>query len=259
MWNPRSKRVLVVVAVGACAGGTAMQAGNVTVEAEPAGANCATGGVKVSDGSNVAYACNGAAGAMGTTGTAGAMGLQGSQGAQGLQGSQGPQGLEGSQGLQGSQGAQGSQGPQGSQGLQGLQGSQGPQGPSGVVSTVFANDLSYSGALPSTLTMLGGYATVTVAANQKVFVVSSAALGGTAASSGLNLYICYQAGTSTPSTVGLGLFGLQTSGASRQVYSLSASITGLTAGSYNVGLCGTASAATWNNNEYEYTTASVYN
>jgi hypothetical protein len=126
-----------------------------------------------------------------------------------------------------------------------------------VVATVFA---SGPGASPTTATaFLGPTASVVVGANQKVFVDSSKALGafGTPAS-GLNLYICYQLGGGAVTTVGGGSLGQQVPANTRILFSLSAVITGLAAGTYNVGLCGNAAVpANWTNNEWGYTSALV--
>ena len=44
----------------------------------------------------------------------------------------------------------------------------------------------------------------------------------------------------------------------RQIFSIGAVITGLAAGTYNVGMCGSSSVpANWNSNEYSYTSAMV--
>lgn len=93
----------------------------VVTSPEPAGANCATGGIKIeigfdSDHSGVldttemnqlltSYTCNG---------------QQGPQGAEGAQGPQGPEGLQGPAGARGPEGLQGIQGPQGFVGPGGL-------------------------------------------------------------------------------------------------------------------------------------------
>jgi hypothetical protein len=47
----------------------------------------------------------------------------------------------------------------------------------------------------------------------------------------------------------------------RNIYSISGVISGLPAGTYNVGMAGNASpaAAHWNNNEWGYVTALVFN
>ena len=102
---------------------------------------------------------------------------------------------------------------------------------------------------------------VTVAANQKVHVVSDRALGTAgAAANGLNLYICYQLVGGAVTLVGGGSLGHALPANTRILYGLSAVITALPAGTYNVGLCGSAAApANWNSGEWGYTTALVFN
>ena len=108
---------------------------------EPAGANCATGGVKIEYGLDAngngildageinttltKYVCNGATGATGSQGPAGATGSQGPQGIQGVAGPTGATGPQGSIGLTGPAGATGTQGPQGVAGTNGTNGTNG--------------------------------------------------------------------------------------------------------------------------------------
>jgi hypothetical protein len=124
---------------------------------EPAGANCATGGVKLEFGPDVngngildageivpvltQYVCNGAVGAQGPQGPTGFTGAAGLQGPAGVAGPQGPQGitgptgatgLTGPQGLAGAAGPQGPAGPTGATGLTGAAGVAGPQGATGT-------------------------------------------------------------------------------------------------------------------------------
>lgn len=219
----------------------------------------------------------GPAGAMGSTGPQGAAGPQGPQGpagpqgatgATGPQGPAGPQGNPGPAGPAGAAGATGPQGPAGPAGPAGATGAQGPagpagatgpagpQGPSGVVGQGFSTG---SATVGSTLAFIGPTVSVTVAAGQKVYVSSNAALGANAtAATSLNIYICYQSGSITQ--VGFGSFGLTAAANQRQMYGLSAVITGLSAGTYLVGLCGSSTnSANWTNNEYGYTSALVFN
>ena len=118
---------------------------------EPAGANCATGGVKLEFGPDVngnglldageiipaltKYICNGAVGAQGPQGNTGATGLQGPAGLAGPQGPAGPAGATGATGPQGPAGVAGAQGPIGLTGPQGIQGAQGPAGSNGTNGT----------------------------------------------------------------------------------------------------------------------------
>lgn len=107
-------------------------------------------------------------------------------------------------------------------------------------------------------------AQVTVAAGQKVFFVSHAALGAHAtAATGLNIYPCYRLAGATTSPIVLlgGILGLAAPPQSRQIYSISGDVSGLTAGTYEVAMCGevVASVNNWTNNEWSYTTALVHN
>ncbi len=229
----------------------------------------------------------GPAGAMGATGPQGAAGPQGPQGpagpqgptgATGPQGPAGPQGNPGPAGPAGATGATGPQGPAGPVGATGPQGPAGPtgatgatgpagpagatgpagpQGPSGVVGQGFAS--GFATAPTASTAFISPTVSVTITAGQKIFVSSNAALGaGANAATSLNLYICYQSGTLT--TFGGGTFGLTAAANQRQLYGLSAVITGLSAGTYLVGLCGASSnAANWTNNEYAYNSAIVFN
>jgi hypothetical protein len=157
-------------------------------------------------------------------------------------------------------GPTGAVGPQGAQGPQGPVGPTGPQGPSGVVASAFA---SAGGANPTTTTaFLAPTATVTVAAGQRVFVTSDKALGSTATNgaTSLNLAICRQAsGATTPTSVGSWSYGLRVPQNTRVLYGLTAVISSLAAGTYQVGLCGSSTDATnWNSNEWGYTSALVF-
>ena len=115
---------------------------------EPAGANCATGGVKLEFGPDVngngildageivpvltQYVCNGAVGAQGPQGPTGFTGAAGLQGPAGVAGPQGPQGITGPTGATGLTGPQGPAGPTGATGLTGAAGVAGPQGATGT-------------------------------------------------------------------------------------------------------------------------------
>jgi hypothetical protein len=93
---------------------------------------------------------------------------------------------------------------------------------------------------------------------QKVLVTSSKALGSTTGAVDLDLWICYQEGAGPLNMVGSGVFDLQLAANTRQLFTLSAAVTGLAAGDYGFGLCGrTTDVDNWNSNEYSYTTALV--
>jgi hypothetical protein len=65
----------------------------VTTASEPAGTNCADGGVQVAAANGVSYVCNGKAGADGTNGTNGTNGADGKDGANGINGADGKDGV----------------------------------------------------------------------------------------------------------------------------------------------------------------------
>jgi hypothetical protein len=92
----------------------------------------------------------------------------------------------------------------------------------------------------------------------KVVVTSSKALGANGlAASGLSLWVCRAAAGSAPVPVGDGVTELAVPANAKQLFTLSAVITSLTAGSYDVGLCGRTSNANWTNNDVSSTTAIV--
>jgi hypothetical protein len=109
-------------------------------------------------------------------------------------------------------------------------------------------------------------ATVTVTVNslsQRILVTSNKAFGSFAATGadGLNLYIGYRTNGSPaePQTVGTGIFGNRVAANTRVTMGLSAVITSIPPGTYEVGLVGSSAAATnWNFNEFSYTTATLY-
>ncbi len=146
-------------------------------------------------------------GAKGDTGATGPAGAQGAAGPQGLTGPQGPQGLTGPQGLQGATGAAGpagaagatgAQGPAGAAGAPGSTGATGAQGPAGaqgtpgVVTTVyFANS---AGTVPGSASwqFIGGSASVTVSAGQRITGSGHAELASTVAGATFGHDLCYQ-------------------------------------------------------------------
>ena len=182
-----------------------------------------------------------------------------------------PVGLVGPKGDKGDPGDPGPAGPAGMQGPPGMQGAAGPPGPSGVVATVFASGGGSSPQAPNAMQsffFLANTAQVTITAGQKILVWSSKALGTSGVAAGaanLNIDICYQstAAGSFPQDAGGGaVLGLRAAANTRQMYSLNAALTGLAAGTYQVGLCGYTDATqvpNWNSHEYGYTTAVVTN
>ena len=203
----------------------------------------------------------GPAGPQGAQGLTGAIGPAGSAGPQGPVGPAGPEGPKGQTGPTGATGAQGPIGPMGPFGPAGPTGAMGPPGPTGVVGGDFRVE-SAPGATPNgTLTFLSPALPVTIAkAGQRIFVTASRALGSTAASGGdsLTLWICSRGGGPLVQASATAMGGLKVGVNSRALFTLSGVISGLQAGTYQVGLCGTASNANWNNNGAGYTTAIVF-
>ena len=201
----------------------------------------------------------GPAGAQGPQGIQGATGATGATGAQGAVGPVGPEGPVGPQGPQGPQGADGQAGATGAQGPAGPAGPAGPQGPAGLVNTVFVE--GQTAALTPAFQFLGPPSTVTVAAGQRIHIVSMAGLGaGATAATGLDIVICHRIGaTGNPIADTGGIFGLTSPANQRHVFSLTADLA-LPANTYQVGMCGRAATpANWNNNEWGSTTAFVHN
>jgi hypothetical protein len=99
---------------------------------------------------------------------------------------------------------------------------------------------------------------------QKVLVTSSKAfgtssdLGSWEGAMDLDLAICHQLDAGAITVVGGGVWDLRAARDTRQLNSLSATLTNLTPGTYNIGLCGKSDdASNWNSNEFSYTTAFV--
>ena len=206
----------------------------------------------------------GAAGVQGPQGPAGPAGPQGPFGPSGVAGAAGPAGPAGAQGLTGPvgpQGPAGPAGPQGGVGAQGPQGVAGPQGPQGVVSTGFVS--GSCSAITTSIGFISPTVTVTVAAGQKVFVSSNCALGaGASGATSLSLYIGFRSivAGSPIQTSGGGTVGLTCPANNRHSFGLTAVLSGLPPGTYQVGLAGSSTApANWNSNDWGYTSALVLN
>ena len=179
---------------------------------ETAGANCATGGVKVEYGldansNNVLdateinatltkYICNGTAGATGA------------QGPTGLTGATGPQGLAGPTGATGAQGPIGLTGPQG---LIGATGPQGVQGISGTNGTNGTNGLDGKNTLAKTTTEVAGVncATGGVKVEYGLDANSNNVLDATEINATLTKYICNGTAGATGAQGPVGLTGPQ--------------------------------------------------
>ena len=182
----------------------------------------------------------GAQGPKGDTGATGAAGPAGPAGAQGPKGDTGATGPQGPQGLKGDPGATGATGAQGPKGDTGATGAQGP--PAAVSVGTRRNQTS----TPTTsLTYLSPALSVNVTAGQAVLVNAEITIGTTfaAGASGLRLWICYQpSGGALTTPHAIDWIDAQDVQNMLAVYPIVDTITGLSTGSYTVGLCGQQSA-----------------
>ncbi|KAA0214626.1 MAG: hypothetical protein DYG94_08260 [Leptolyngbya sp. PLA3] len=105
--------------------------------------------------------------------------------------------------------------------------------------------------------------TVTITAGQKITVIADRAFGSTIAggANGLNLYVGYRVAGSgaVPTNIGGGMFNLTSAQNERKTFGINGVLTGLAAGTYEVGMTGTSVSANWNNNEWGYITVMVIN
>ncbi len=104
--------------------------------------------------------------------------------------------------------------------------------------------------------------TVTISAVQRIFVSANRAFGTTVVggANNLDLYIGYRVAGSgaVPTTVGGGMLNMRLPQDTRVPMGISAVISGLGAGSYEVGMAGDDDGnGNWNNNEWGYTSALV--
>ncbi|WP_437579881.1 collagen-like protein [Sorangium sp. So ce887] len=210
----------------------------------------------------------GAAGAQGPVGPMGPEGPMGPIGLMGLQGPIGPMGPEGPMGPAGPQGLDGPigpEGPVGPQGPRGFTGPAGPIGPQGVVLSLMVSGVGPHVTLPAgrAVDFFGPTALVEVSSmSQSIYATAHRYLGaGTSPADSLSLFMCYQQVHPQPSgppelddilMVGLGLKGGRVPASTRVSFGLSAVITGLNAGTYNIGMCGMTFSPNWTSNDYGY-------
>ena len=129
----------------------------------------------------------------------------------------------------------------------------------GVVSSGFASGPSNTPG--TTMQFLTPPVTVTLVGGESVFVSASRAFGSIApaGAQSLSLYIGRRLlpGTTIQVTGNAGMIGNRVTRNSRQPFALSAVITGLAAGTYEVGLAGGTANLNWNNNGNGYTSVLV--
>jgi hypothetical protein len=113
----------------------------------------------------------------------------------------------------------------------------------------------------TTVTMLAAPLTVQIAdTSQKALVTSHKALGSSWGAQGLNLWVCREDSAGTLTRVGPGIFNMSIPGGGMQLFTLSAMLENLPAGTYRVGLCGSSNdSASWDLDEFSYTTAVLTN
>lgn len=134
--------------------------------------------------------------------------------------------------------------------------------PGGVV---YANFTSGMGSTPSaTNQFLSPTLTVTISAGQKIVVIANRAFGtvSAAGAGNLDLYVGYRVAGSgaVPTNYGGGMFNLTAVQNERTAFGISGVITGLSAGTYEVGMTGDDDGnGQWNNNEWGYLTVMVIN
>lgn len=185
----------------------------------------------------------GPAGPIGATGPAGPVGATGSQGATGATGPQGPQGPVGTTGATGATGPQGSVGATGATGPQGPAGPQGPvgpQGPAGTLNVVSINaQVLPLPASPSLWIFVGNIIpSVSVAGTATRLTGAVSALLATTGfiNVPVDLHLCTQLGTAALVPFNASLPTAEV-GPTRSSYSAMAARSGLSAGTYRVGMC----------------------
>jgi len=244
-----------------------------------AGSNGATGatGAQGPVGATGPVGSNGATGATGAQGPVGATGPAGSNGATGATGVQGPAGATGPAGSNGATGATGAQGPVGATGATGATGAQGPVGATGATGPAGATGATGSKGIVSDGS-ISGYAgtvaangiswvfagpqeTLTLTANETVFVSAEAMLGATAATTGFGFDVGYQLGAGTITAASGGANYLATGALAantRNDCAVSYIFTPAAAGTYNFGFVVLNETSTaLNNNDWVHVSVIV--
>jgi len=118
------------------------------------------------------------------------------------------------------------------------------------------------GGVNASTTFIGPTVNVVLAAGQRAHMLSNKSLGSSAIGGAfaLNIYPCYQLSPTGPLTSqGGGILGLTVPTNQRQLYAINWVFSGLAAGTYTIGMCGSAfGAANWNNNDWGYISAMVF-
>lgn len=171
-------------------------------------------------------------------------------------GAEGAPGADGPQGEPGEQGPDGPPGPAGPDGGAGAPGADGPAGPPGADLAIAAAAASgAAGVLAATGSAFefvpGGYATIAVGAGEDLHVVATAALG-TASGGGsgtAEFDIGFRLSGDSTVTALLATQTLSVGNGLRAPITRNGIVSGLAAGTYEVGLCYRTSSSNWNNND----------
>jgi hypothetical protein len=107
---------------------------------------------------------------------------------------------------------------------------------------------------------VGPTVAVTVANAQRIHISAHKYMGSGGGASGLDTTICHQPALGGAVTIlNLGMWGGSVPANTRIPWGATAVISGLAAGSYNVGLCARSGVpANWNSNEWGFTSALVF-
>lgn len=181
----------------------------------------------------------GPAGPAGPKGDTGGVGPQGPAGPTGSQGPAGPAGATGPAGPAGPIGPAGPQGAVGPIGPMGFTGPQGPQGPEGASGIISATQVTVVPSPRPTMGFVGSTATAAITDSTQRVLVQGQGVFGTWAStaSQLSVGVCWQLTTGGSVTPVALERDIRTTGTTWIPVSVTGIVSGLSAGSYYVGLC----------------------
>lgn len=190
----------------------------------------------------------------------GAIGPQGPQGEVGPAGPMGPAGPAGPQGETGATGATGPQGPTGPMGPIGPMGPTGPTGPQGPSGILSSGQVSWPGTQPSgALDFISAPVDLWISGTtQRVYVNAQAVVHANSATT-LNVQLCAKLKIGFfPQGMPVRLRNISVAANTPTAVGLSGIVTGLDAGSYWIGMCGTTpSPGSWNATGDSYTNVLV--
>ncbi len=159
-------------------------------------------------------------------------------------GPKGDKGDAGTNGTDGAPGAKGDKGDRGTDGAPGPKGDAGPTGPSGVVGWAQGSS-SLPGQVSSTPGFIGATAAIDISAGTKVHMTANQTLGANTVPPGthprLSLSPCYRR-ASTLTSVNEGEHSVSQEQAGSQLASITYVFSGLPAGTYEFGMCATATS-----------------